>query len=197
VGRMKEGQKGIYYMVGGALGGGLGGWGVGGGVEDACAGIVASIRDLRPGPACPASAAATCCHRPALMPLTRTNLLLLPPPIRPQAADSVEVAAAAPFVEKLVADGYEVLYLTEAIDEAVVTNLGKFNDLELVDVSKEGLDLPGGEEDAKKVRRLGRRGPVGPVGVAGWARRLGSGRAWANARLAALPGRRCPRPTPS
>lgn len=71
-----------------------------------------------------------------------------------QAADSVEVAAAAPFVEKLVADGYEVLYLTEAIDEAVVTNLGKYNDLELVDVSKEGLDLPGGEEDAAKVRGL-------------------------------------------
>ncbi|KIZ04859.1 Heat shock protein 83 [Monoraphidium neglectum] len=70
------------------------------------------------------------------------------------AADSVEVAAAAPFVEKLAADGYEVLYLTEAIDEAVVTNLGKFNDLDLVDVSKEGLDLPQGEEDAKKKEEL-------------------------------------------
>lgn len=63
----------------------------------------------------------------------------------------MEVAAAAPFVEKLVADGFEVLYLTEAIDEAVATNLAKFNDVELVDVSKEGLDLPAGEEDSKKV----------------------------------------------
>jgi len=68
----------------------------------------------------------------------------------------VEVAAAAPFVEKLAADGYEVLYLTEAIDEAVVTNLGKYNELELVDVSKEGLDVPQGEEEVKKVRERGR-----------------------------------------
>ena len=52
------------------------------------------------------------------------------------AADSVEVAAAAPFVERLAADGYEVLYLTEAIDEAVATNLLKFGDHDLVDVSK-------------------------------------------------------------
>ena len=41
------------------------------------------------------------------------------------AADSVGVAAASPFVEKLTAEGYEVLYLTEAIDEAVATNLAK------------------------------------------------------------------------
>lgn len=70
----------------------------------------------------------------------------------PQAADSVEVARAAPFVEKLVADGYEVLYLTEAIDEAVVTNLAKFGDHDLVDVTKEGLDV--GEDGAKKVSAL-------------------------------------------
>lgn len=65
-----------------------------------------------------------------------------------QAADSVEAAKAAPFVEKLVADGYEVLYLTEAIDEAMVTNLAKFGDHELVDVSKEGIKL--GDEDTEK-----------------------------------------------
>ncbi|KAF8068330.1 HSP90-5 [Scenedesmus sp. PABB004] len=65
------------------------------------------------------------------------------------AADSVDVARAAPFVEKLVADGYEVLYLTEAIDEAVVTNLAKFGDVELVDVSKEGLTLD--SDDAAKL----------------------------------------------
>lgn len=72
-----------------------------------------------------------------------------------QAADSVEAARAAPFVEKLVADGYEVLYLTEAIDEAMVTNLAKYGDHELVDVSKEGIKL--GDEDAEKKVR-GREG---------------------------------------
>lgn len=75
--------------------------------------------------------------------------------LRAQASDSVEVAKAAPFVEKLVADGYEVLYLTEAIDEAVVTNLAKFGDHDLVDVSKEGLQLDAGEDATKKVGWLG------------------------------------------
>lgn len=41
------------------------------------------------------------------------------------AGDNVEVARAAPFVEKLVQKGYEVLYLTEAIDEATITNMAK------------------------------------------------------------------------
>ncbi len=57
------------------------------------------------------------------------------------AADSVEAARAAPFVEALVARGTEVLYLTEPIDEACVTNLAKFADCELVDVSKEGVTV--------------------------------------------------------
>ncbi len=55
-----------------------------------------------------------------------------------------QVARAAPFVEKLVAKGLEVLYLTDAIDEATITNLQKFGDKELVDVSKEGLNVSGG-----------------------------------------------------
>lgn len=65
-----------------------------------------------------------------------------------QAADSSEVARSAPFVEKIVADGFEVLFLTEAIDEAVVTNLAKFGDHELIDVSKEGVQLD--DEAAQK-----------------------------------------------
>lgn len=37
--------------------------------------------------------------------------------------------------------GYEVLYLTDAIDEATITNLQKFGDFQLTDVSKEGLEV--------------------------------------------------------
>lgn len=62
------------------------------------------------------------------------------------AADSVQMASAAPFVEQLQARDLEVLFLTEPIDEAVITNLAKYGDMELVDVSKEGLSLPGEEE---------------------------------------------------
>ncbi|GLI58754.1 hypothetical protein VaNZ11_000511 [Volvox africanus] len=70
------------------------------------------------------------------------------------AADSVQAARAAPFVEAMVAKGIEVLYLTEPIDEACVTNLAKYGDkdvqYDLVDVSKEGvtLDEEGDEEKA-------------------------------------------------
>jgi heat shock protein beta len=86
------------------------------------------------------------------------------------AADSVEIAAAAPFVERLVQEGVEVLYLTEPIDEAVVTNLASFDGRDLVDVTKEGLELDdvlaggagegggggeegGAEEEAKKKKK--------------------------------------------
>ena len=72
-----------------------------------------------------------------------------PPPLGLQAADSMDVARSAPFVEKLVAEGYEVLYLTEPIDEAMVANLAKFDDHDMVDVTKEGLDL--GADEGKKV----------------------------------------------
>ncbi len=65
------------------------------------------------------------------------------------AADSLEVARTAPFVEKLIKKGFEVLYLTDAIDEAVATNMTKFGDHQLVDVSKEGLELDS-EEDKKQ-----------------------------------------------
>jgi len=73
------------------------------------------------------------------------------------AADSVEIAAAAPFVEGLVSRGYEVLYLTEPIDEAVVTNLGKFDGKhDLVDVTKEGLEVEGeGEEGGEQGEKEG------------------------------------------
>ncbi|KAG2494319.1 hypothetical protein HYH03_007672 [Edaphochlamys debaryana] len=69
------------------------------------------------------------------------------------AADSVEAARAAPFVEAMVAKGIEVLYLTEPIDEACVTNLGKYDkegQYELTDVSKEGVSVEAENEEEKK-----------------------------------------------
>lgn len=46
----------------------------------------------------------------------------------------------------------QVLYLTEAIDEVVATNLAKFDGHDLVDVTKEDLQLGDEEEDKAKVR---------------------------------------------
>lgn len=57
------------------------------------------------------------------------------------AADNKAAAEKAPFIEGIVKKGYEVLYLTDAIDEVAITNLGKYKDKDLVDVTKEGVDL--------------------------------------------------------
>jgi heat shock protein beta len=62
--------------------------------------------------------------------------------------DSKRQAEAAPFTEQLVRKGYEVLYLTEAIDEVVFTNLATYDGKQLMDVSREGLEMD--EEEGSK-----------------------------------------------
>ena len=47
----------------------------------------------------------------------------LSPLIATTAADSKAAAEASPYVEALTGKGYEVLYLTEPIDEVAVQNL--------------------------------------------------------------------------
>jgi len=66
------------------------------------------------------------------------------------AADSKEVAERAPFLEQLTQKGMEVLYLTDAIDEVCMTNLQKFEDYNIVDVSKEDISLGEDDEEEKK-----------------------------------------------
>eukprot|EP00898_Chlorokybus_atmophyticus_P007043 jgi/Chlat1/733/Chrsp104S00021 len=66
------------------------------------------------------------------------------------AADSKAAAENAPFLESLVNKGYEVLFLTEPIDEVAITNLATYQEKSLVDITKEGLDLIGDEEEKKE-----------------------------------------------
>jgi molecular chaperone HtpG len=54
------------------------------------------------------------------------------------------------FVERLVKKGYEVLYMTEPIDEYCVQQLKEYDGKKLVSVTKEGLELPEDEEEKKK-----------------------------------------------
>ncbi|KAL4853500.1 Heat shock protein 90-5 [Chlorella vulgaris] len=63
------------------------------------------------------------------------------------AADTRAGAEASPYVESLVSKGYEVLYLTEPIDEVAVQTMEEFEGLKLVDVSREDLNLDDSEED--------------------------------------------------
>ncbi|KAI5059281.1 hypothetical protein GOP47_0025600 [Adiantum capillus-veneris] len=61
-------------------------------------------------------------------------------------SESVKSARNAPFMEKLVERGYEVLFLTEPMDEVSVNALKSFKGKDFVDISKEDFDLGDDEE---------------------------------------------------
>ena len=57
-----------------------------------------------------------------------------------------------PFVKNLVHKGYDVLFMTEAIDEYIIQHLDKYEDKKLVNITKENADIEGDkmDEDTKK-----------------------------------------------
>ncbi|GFY39976.1 endoplasmin [Trichonephila inaurata madagascariensis] len=62
------------------------------------------------------------------------------------AGASLEEAEKSPFVERLIKKGYEVLYLTEAVDEYAVSALPEFEGKKFQNVAKDGLRLDEGEK---------------------------------------------------
>merc|ERR1719443_816899 len=64
--------------------------------------------------------------------------------------ESREVVAASAFVERLKKRGFEVIYMTEPIDEYVVQQLKEYDGKNLVSVTKEGLELPEDEDEKEK-----------------------------------------------
>jgi len=64
--------------------------------------------------------------------------------------ESKQVVESSPFLEGLKKKGYEVLYMTDPIDEYAVQQLKEYEDKKLVSATKEGLDLDNSEEDKKR-----------------------------------------------
>lgn len=64
--------------------------------------------------------------------------------------ESRETVATSAFVERVKKRGFEVVYMTEPIDEYVVQQLKEFDGKQLVSVTKEGLELPEDEEEKKR-----------------------------------------------
>lgn len=64
--------------------------------------------------------------------------------------ESREQVSNSAFVERVKKRGYEVIYMTEPIDEYVMMELKEFKGTPLVLVTKEGLELPEDDEEKKK-----------------------------------------------
>ncbi|KAH8301089.1 hypothetical protein KR018_001329 [Drosophila ironensis] len=65
--------------------------------------------------------------------------------------ESKEQVSNSAFVERVKARGFEVVYMTEPIDEYVIQHLKEYQGKQLVSVTKEGLELP--EDEAEKKKR--------------------------------------------
>uniref|UniRef100_A0A0M3IEF2 Heat shock protein 90 n=2 Tax=Ascaris TaxID=6251 RepID=A0A0M3IEF2_ASCLU len=64
--------------------------------------------------------------------------------------ESKESVASSAFVERVKRRGFEVIYMTDPIDEYCVQQLKEYDGKKLVSVTKEGLELPESEEEKKK-----------------------------------------------
>uniref|UniRef100_A0A4W3JFH2 Histidine kinase/HSP90-like ATPase domain-containing protein n=1 Tax=Callorhinchus milii TaxID=7868 RepID=A0A4W3JFH2_CALMI len=64
--------------------------------------------------------------------------------------ESKDQVANSAFVERVRKRGFEVVYMTEPIDEYCVQQLKEFDGKQLVSVTKEGLELPEDEDEKKK-----------------------------------------------
>jgi len=64
--------------------------------------------------------------------------------------ENKDAVANSAFVERVKKRGFEVIYMTEPIDEYVVQQLKEYDGKSLVSVTKEGLELPETEEEKKK-----------------------------------------------
>jgi len=64
------------------------------------------------------------------------------------AGQGLEEVKNSPFVERLLKKGYEILYLTEPVDEYAISSLTEFEGKKFQNVAKEGLSL----EDNKEMR---------------------------------------------
>jgi len=68
--------------------------------------------------------------------------------------ESKAVVEKSPFVEGLVKKGYEVIFMTEAIDEYMMQQLKEFEGKKFACITKAGLDLDDTEEEKERTKRL-------------------------------------------
>lgn len=70
------------------------------------------------------------------------------------AGSSEDEVKKSPFIERLDKKGYEVLYLTEAVDEYAISALPEFDGKKFQNVAKEGFTLEEGERSKERLEQL-------------------------------------------
>merc|ERR1712044_14264 len=78
------------------------------------------------------------------------------------AGGSKEEVEKSPFVERLIKKGYEVLFLTEAVDEYAISALPEFEGKKFQNVAKDGFSLEG-DTEAAKARKEEMKGQFEPL----------------------------------
>ena len=68
------------------------------------------------------------------------------------AGSTMQEVSSSPFVERLQKKGYEVIYLTEPVDEYCIQSLPEFEGKKFQNVAKDGLTLSGQSEKAKTIQ---------------------------------------------
>jgi heat shock protein beta len=70
------------------------------------------------------------------------------------AGENKDALEKSPLIERFLKRGFEVLYMVDAMDEYVMNNLDKFDGkYKLVNIAKEGVKLPGEEENAEEEKK--------------------------------------------
>ncbi|NP_999808.1 heat shock protein gp96 precursor [Strongylocentrotus purpuratus] len=69
------------------------------------------------------------------------------------AGTSRKEVESSPFVERLLKKGYEVIFLTEPVDEYCIQSLPEFEGKKFQNVAKEGLKIDGEDSEAAKERK--------------------------------------------
>jgi len=68
--------------------------------------------------------------------------------------ESVKSLENSPFVDKIKKRGWEIIYMCDAIDEYIIQHLSKYQDVKLINVSKDDLEIPADSNETEQLDNI-------------------------------------------